>query len=485
VNITTTIKQRRWIWYLLGATVLAGAFLRLWRIDDFATFLGDQGRDMIVIHEIATFKHFPALGPITSVGSMYLGPLYYYMMAPWLWVTGMSPLGPAIGVALLASAALVAQFFAMRDLFNTRIALLSTALTATSSVLVHASRFSWNPNLLSPASFLLVYALIKSLQTNKLVWYVASGLLLSLTIQLHYLALLLGPFVAIAMIIKLAITPERKTTAINITAAFAGFIILLAPFILFEIIHSFPNIHSFFGFLESGDTQTMNRLNEIIETTKTSFIHAMGVEIAPSTAIVIGIATIIVAMLGALKRSAISIFAAALLTILIGSSLYTGAKFPHYLGPTYILWYVIIAYVFDSLYNTKFGVIIVALFLSSFVFIQTQHYTFFAQGPGPQQIEHAKLVAAKIEENITSDSYRLTALPEQYGSLTYRYYLIKNGKAPLKTEDRENRGDELFVVCDNECQPIGEPLWDIAFFGAEKVLGTYKVRGATIYKLSR
>ena len=41
------------------------------------------------------------VGPGTSIGNMYLGPLYYYMMAPALLFANFSPVGPAIQIALL------------------------------------------------------------------------------------------------------------------------------------------------------------------------------------------------------------------------------------------------------------------------------------------------------------------------------------------------------------------------------------------------
>ena len=61
-----------------------GIFLRFYRFSDFATFLGDQGRDAIIIKRMLTFEHLPAIGAPTSVGQVYLGPFYYYFIAPWL-----------------------------------------------------------------------------------------------------------------------------------------------------------------------------------------------------------------------------------------------------------------------------------------------------------------------------------------------------------------------------------------------------------------
>lgn len=41
--------------------------MRLYKLDDFAIFLGDQGRDAIIMKRIVTFEHLPAVGPSSSV----------------------------------------------------------------------------------------------------------------------------------------------------------------------------------------------------------------------------------------------------------------------------------------------------------------------------------------------------------------------------------------------------------------------------------
>ena len=78
------MKKNKIYIVVLGLIILAAAFLRLYRLDEFVTFLGDQGRDAIIIKRILTLEHFPAIGAPSSVGQVYLGPFYYYLMAPFL-----------------------------------------------------------------------------------------------------------------------------------------------------------------------------------------------------------------------------------------------------------------------------------------------------------------------------------------------------------------------------------------------------------------
>src|SRR5213080_2576723 len=75
------------------------AFLRLYRIADYMTFLGDEGRDVLVVYNIL-HGHLTLLGPTSSVGGFFTGPVYYYFMAPFLWLFNYDPVGPAVMVAL-------------------------------------------------------------------------------------------------------------------------------------------------------------------------------------------------------------------------------------------------------------------------------------------------------------------------------------------------------------------------------------------------
>ena len=152
--------------WLLITIVLVGIFLRFYKLEGFVTFLGDQGRDAIIVKRIITLEHFPAIGPPTSIGQVYLGPFYYYFIAPWLLLSNFNPIGLAVGVAFFSSLYLLINYLIVKELFDKKIALISTILLSFSSVLIDFSRFSWNPNLLPLFALLTVYFVIKSLKTN-------------------------------------------------------------------------------------------------------------------------------------------------------------------------------------------------------------------------------------------------------------------------------------------------------------------------------
>ena len=73
----------RWELIAILAILAVAAFVRLYRIDQYMTFLGDEGRDAVAMRDIVLLKHVPLIGPGTSIGNMYLGPWYYYLTAPF------------------------------------------------------------------------------------------------------------------------------------------------------------------------------------------------------------------------------------------------------------------------------------------------------------------------------------------------------------------------------------------------------------------
>src|SRR5688572_3418329 len=83
--------------------LLLAAFFRLYKIDQYMTFLGDEGRDALVVYGILHGK-FTLLGPTASVGGFFMGPIYYYFMTPFLWLFNYNPVGPAVMIALLGVA---------------------------------------------------------------------------------------------------------------------------------------------------------------------------------------------------------------------------------------------------------------------------------------------------------------------------------------------------------------------------------------------
>ena len=213
--------------YSLIIILLLASFLRLWRISAYMTFLGDEGRDALAAWKIITFQHLTLIGPPTSVGSMYLGPFYYYLMSPFLWITQFDPVGPAIMVALFGVAAVYLVYLIGKEFFNSRVGLIAALFYAISPVVITYSHSSWNPNIMPFFALLLIYSLFKLAREGNYYWLLIVGFSLAVGLQSHYLGLLLIPLIIWEWIAVFRKTKETKHYILYTGYSILIFLILL------------------------------------------------------------------------------------------------------------------------------------------------------------------------------------------------------------------------------------------------------------------
>ena len=174
------------------------------------TFLGDEGRDALMIKRILTTGDIPLLGPPTSVGNMYLGPLYYYMMAVAMAIWWLNPLAAALMVALLGTATVGIIYYLARNWFGKAAGFIAAFLYAISPVNIIYSRSSWNPN---PAPFfalLAITGLYWARQKKNFLYFIVTGGALAFAVQMHYLALILLPIAGVLWLYEVFLQIKKK-----------------------------------------------------------------------------------------------------------------------------------------------------------------------------------------------------------------------------------------------------------------------------------
>jgi len=475
------IKKDKYFKYVIGV-FLIGTFLRFYRLNAFITFLGDQGRDAIVIKRILFFEHFPAIGAPTSIGQVYLGPFYYYFIAPWLLLFNLNPLGLAFGVALISSVFILINYLLIKELFNEKIAFMSTVFLAFSKTIIEFSRFSWNPNLLPYFSFLLYYFFVKSLRDKKYMWSFLSGMFLSFSLQLHYLSLFFIPSIILLYCLEL-IRKKGEIVKIlkNAGVLFISFIFFSVPLFIFDFRHNFLNLNNFIALSKTSSNISENVFILFFKTFPVFNQYVFNVKL--NAILLYAILTILIFTLIYLfkknwKLTCVLIF---FLLTYFCLSLFGGPKYPHYFLELYIFYFILLSYFLYDINNIKFGKIIIFIFLISFIFTNMQDYYIF-KNIGSFQLEKAKKISRIIFNNIDKTRYSITSLPMNYSDTTYRYFLEIWNKKPIDKESFE-KGQELFVICEDKCDPLNSPQWDIAYFGGNKIEETWKSNNVKIYKL--
>src|SRR3989304_9359692 len=258
LGIKLWIKKNPTEFVFLLIIILLAAFLRLYRISEYMTFLGDEGRDVIIVRRLLVNADPILIGPGSSIGNMYLGPLYYYMMAPALLLAGYSPAGPAVQIALLGVASVGFIWYVGRQWFGRVAGLTSAFLYSLSPVVIYYSRSSWNPNIMPFFALLCIWATWQFFKNDKFRWIIVAGISFAFVLQSHYLGLLLGPVVGLYWLLKLIRIRSNKKQLSSFTKnsliSLIAFAFLMSPLVIFDARNGFQNFSAMKEFFTERQT---------------------------------------------------------------------------------------------------------------------------------------------------------------------------------------------------------------------------------------
>ena len=508
--------------FLVLILILA-AFLRLYRIEDYMTFLGDEGRDVLVVYNILHGK-LTLLGPTSSVGGFFLGPIYYYFMAPFLLLFNCNPVGPAVMVAFIGVATVWLIYKFCKDLFNKRVGLIAALLYAISPLVIAYSRSSWNPNPLPFFSLLSLFTLYKGIVKKSYKLIFASGILLGISMQLHYLATFLA-FIMFLYILFTEIVSVRTNFKKTLQILFkkyllvlSGFIVGWSPFLAFEIRHGFSDFKNIFNFiLHSGDTgATSNFLQTIYDVFFRLFGRLMVAFPPPDQfskydnitlnlwigfILTLGILSSIYLLFNFYKsfKQREENFNKYLLVVLwffVGIILfgfYKKSIYDYYFSFMFPVPFIMLGLLISFIYENKKiitvgKVIAVCLFIFLF-FVNIQGLPFRYE-PN-RQLNQMKTIADFVMTKTDAKPFNFALISGGNSDHAYRYFFTVWNHPPVTIEDpakdlgRKTVTDQLFVVCESPlpCYPLGNSLWEIAGFGRAEVAGHWKVSVVEVYKL--
>lgn len=454
---------------LITIIVALAAYLRLHDIAGYMTFLGDEGRDVLVVMHMIVNHKFTLLGPTASVGGFFLGPIYYYFMLPFLWAWKLNPVGPAIMVALFGIATVWLVFKAGKDFFNARVGLIAASLYALSPLVIAYSRSSWNPNLVPFFSLLLIYFLHKRK-------FLFAGIALGIGLQLHYLFIFLFVVCGIWLII------EKK----NPLPVVMGFLIGYSPFLLFEIRHGFPNTQSVIRFIFSGSGTGAapgywSIVDDVLFRSFGRLLYRL-----PDGALwsklpawqlyawFVGTRATIFAGIFYLIKKKQTLLLIWLVSVVLLFGFYHKGIYDYYFGIIFPLPFLLIGMLFQRM---KFIGIVLWMAL---LFFNWQGRPFL-YAPN-NQLAQAKRIADTALSHTDGKPFNFALITDGNSDHVYRYFFEIEGHAPTALENGVT--DQLIVICElSNCKPLGHPLWEIAGFGRAEITGEWDVPFVKIFRL--
>ncbi len=452
-------------WPLLLILFIA-AFSRFYRIADYMEFLGDQGRDIVIVRDFLKNGNFFFIGPQTSIGNMYLGPYYYYLIAPALFLANYSPVGPAIFVALLGVATVFLVYLVARLWFDSKTALIAALLYALSPVVIKYSNFSWNPNIMPFFALLFVYFL----QQKK---YPLASLAFVMVINSHYLGLLLLP---LALFILAQNRPSKASLRPLILATLI-FIVSLLPQVLFDLKHQGQNLNSITTFFTQRETtvsikpyKAIPKLFPLHTQIITSLLAAKNSQLGLFLSLLLIAGSLLV-----IKKPKVSILLIWYLIALVGLGLYKQHIYDHYFGFLFPCIFLLFSVTIVRLKYLGYPILAITLF--SFVLNSPLKHPVF-------QLKSDYQVVDSIRLRSNNQPFNFALLAKQNYDPPYRYLMSLENLPIYQIKDRLT--DQLFVVCEPfqiDCNPINHPEWGIAAFGWAAVDQQWQIGDKIVYRL--
>jgi len=459
--------------------------LRFYKLQEFITFLGDQGRDAIIIKRIITFEHLPAIGPPSSIGLIFLGPFYYYFVAPFLLLFNFNPLGLAVAVATLSLLSIVLFYCITKNLINRETSLISTALIVFSSVLIDAARFAWNPNLLPLFAFLTLYFFYKMVDKKSTRYSIACGAFLALSFQLHHLAGLLIIPMALVYIFQLLTNSKKLPYFLQVGTFIASFILISFPLILFDVKNHFLNSKNIIKlFTEKNIVANNSYFDRLLDTNVTFFNAVFKYHFTPYIAFAFLVLFIGIFVKNKFfrKNIFIQIHYLTFITYIIFFSLLSADHHEHYYNAIYYSFFLIIGYIVTRIRFFPIRIFLIAILFGFYILFNSKNYTFLF-GEGNNQITIAKTVANTVLALHPQQPYQIVAIPYTEMDAHIRYFLEIAGKRPLP-EDAIGNPKELYILCHlKECSALNDSQWQIAAFTDKKIATISAVYDIKVYKL--
>ena len=451
-------------------------FIRILNIDQYAIFLSDQAIDSFAVKNILS-GDFTLLGPRASVGQFFNGPIVYYLMAPFYLIFSNDPLAGTIFQITLQIACMPFLYGIAKRFGGVRAGLISLLIFTFSPLLIYYSRATFNAY---PAIFfttLIAYVLTSDRPGRYS--YLIAGFCTGMVVQMHYFL-----YVYACMYLVFIVYREWGAHAharwnqtirlMNLLYFLIGGVIGLAPFLLFEIRHSFFNLHSI---LTSGSAigqsiDIWGRIGSVGVAITSIFGFSSGIV----GLLILGCLSMTLVLMRADNRLKM-MYVFTLGALIVCAVVYRGLMHSHYTIGFTIMCIIAISYVVARIVSSRL-LAIAALLYCIALFITAMTSGTFAvskehDGFGLQ--DQRKTVAYIIQWKTQSRSkltYNVTQDAQQDNrAMPLRYFLSldKSVMQPLPVEEYGSN-IELFLIVKRGVDPSKIRTWEVRSFGNKYII---------------
>lgn len=468
--------------FFLFLILILGTALRFYRMNDLAVFLADQASDSQKVFDMIRGK-LTLLGPITSVGGFYNGPIVYYLMYPFYQLFKGNPIAGTVFQSFFSLLTIPFIFLLGRKIKNEKVGLIASFLFAISPLMIDYSRAAFNAYPAIFFSTLIIYLFILVLEHYKKLTVLLLGIMIGWIVQMHYFS---AVFLLLAIFYPILSKKDRQPYSYYFFLGF-GFLIGIAPFLFFELRHQFLNVHLFFKYLVSkkaGGTRSINN-SLYIWPQVTGWILFGNQFIAGLIGfILIAVSTV----LNALKKQAknISVFIFLFLLVFLTGLIYGRTMHDHYIVSFHTSLIILFALMIDAIFKRKNIHIIIFCLLLTIINYPSWNLTKkmhpIQRGLNISDFKNAAAMIHKDKKGVYNIAMHAQG---DNRAMPVRYMLTLLNEHPLDYEHYGEANDLYFIIPKIETLK-NQTMWEYTSFGGSKVIEKWNLNGSFfIYKLGK
>ena len=238
-KIKAEVLDNKLLYFFLTIILASAFFVRAHRLDQLLGFYYDQGRDAQIIWNLWHNGKLFLIGPVTGLAGIFLGPFYYYMIAPFYILGGGDPVWPAVFLAFLSTTAILLIYYVGWKMDSRTTGIIAALITSFSYYLVLAGRWLSNPTPILLSSVILFWALWELTNNKDKRWWIVVSLMVG--VSLHFeaaSAVFYIPLVIVFLIWKLLSNSASQTIKKNKKGHGSGFARLIAEFGSLKILNT-------------------------------------------------------------------------------------------------------------------------------------------------------------------------------------------------------------------------------------------------------
>ncbi len=218
-----------WKILLLVIIILLGLYLRFYRIETSLKFGWDQARDSWKVRDILVKHQLVLNGPRTGIGHFHLGPLYYYLLTPFYFMTNLDPTAANYFNMLANMFNFIAIYLVTKKLFSQNLGLFAVALYASNNFMINYGKIPWNISLVPGVSFIIFYCLHNAMSGDHR-FFAAALFWIGMFFNLHFSAVVFILIIPLTLIF----VKDKKSAVTWCIKGLPLFLVWLVPVIIYN-----------------------------------------------------------------------------------------------------------------------------------------------------------------------------------------------------------------------------------------------------------